>query len=490
MAKSGRDLAGRLRELQLETLHDLALALHSHRSEQELVDDLLQRVCAVVDPSAAAAVTRDSAGVPRAVASVGFEQSLTAADLLRSPMWEELLVEDRALSRHDGVFAEREFDEIHCVPLDYRGRLFGYLSVLDKEARGGHREGFTEEDRRFLTSVAALGAAVLDGVRQVQSLIDRSERLEEENKLLKQQWVHDVEGQKIVAQATPMQQVLEVIERVAPRGVNVLVRGESGTGKELIARLLHQRSEREGPLVVVNCAALPETLLESELFGIEGGVATGVQARIGRFELADQGTLFLDEIGDLDVTLQVKLLRVVQEREVMRLGSQRSKAIDVRLVTATHRPLEELVANGGFREDLYYRLKGVEVVLPPLRDRVEDVPRLARYFLERFCEHERIEIPAISRPAWDLLLSHDYLGNVRELRSIVEGAAALAVGEIDAELLAPLLGEAHAPGPEALDLATLERRHIRRVLRMTSGNKSAAARLLGVNRRTLARRGF
>jgi transcriptional regulator with PAS, ATPase and Fis domain len=272
----------------------------------------------------------------------------------------------------------------------------------------------------------------------------------------------------------------------------VLIRGESGTGKELIAKLLHHLSGRGGPLVALNCGALPESLLESELFGIEGGVATGVAARRGKFELADGGTLFLDELGDMPPALQVKLLRALQEREVVRVGGEAPVQVDVRVVAATHRDVEALVAEGRIREDLFYRLKGVELTLPPLRERREDVPHLVRHFLDQFCAREEIAVPALSHEASALLLEHDYPGNVRELQNLVEGAASLAEGTIDAELLRSLMGAAppSAAGPEALDLAAIERRHIRRVLDLAHGNKSSAAKMLGIDRKTLTRKGF
>jgi two-component system response regulator HydG len=230
--------------------------------------------------------------------------------------------------------------------------------------------------------------------------------------------------------------------------------------------------------------------LESELFGIEGGVATGVHARAGKFELADGGTLFLDEIGDMQPAVQAKLLRALQEREVVRLGGAKPVPVDVRLIAATHRDLESLVAEGGFREDLYYRLKGVEVELPPLRDRRQDVPHLVRHFVERFCAREGIAVPPFRSEALALLLAYDYPGNVRELQNLVEGAVSLAEREIDADLVRSLLGSTAATGPEALDLAALERRHIQRVLQLAGGNKTSAARLLGVDRKTLQRKGF
>ena len=487
------DLSRLRQRLRLETLYDLLVALHEHRTEQELVDELLQRVCAVLDPSAAIAATRDDHGQLRALALAGWGGAEpTAPRLFGSALWKELLLDRSAQLRRAGTWLERPYEGLLAVPISYRSDLQGLLVVLDKETRGRTRSTFSEEDRRFLESVSAIAGVTLDGLRQVENLMSRSERLEAENKLLRSQMEHHVAGQQIVAEAAPMRRVLDIVDRVAPRGINVLVRGESGTGKELVAQLLHQQSERPGNLVAVNCAALPESLLESELFGIEGGVATGVQARTGRFELADGGTLFLDEIGDLQVSLQVKLLRALQEREVMRLGGTRPVPIDVRLITATHRPLEELVADGSFREDLYYRLKGVELHLPPLRERREDIPHLVHHFLERFCAHENLKVPVVTGDALQLLLSHDYSGNVRELQSVVEGAVALAEGAIDAQLVGSLLGSktVGVSSPEALDLSTVQRRHIRRVLKLTDGNKSAAARLLGVDRRTLLRKGF
>jgi two-component system NtrC family response regulator len=258
------------------------------------------------------------------------------------------------------------------------------------------------------------------------------------------------------------------------------------------------RSGRGGPLIALNCAALPETLLESELFGIEGGVATGVTARRGKFELAHGGTLFLDEVGDLALPLQVKLLRALQEREVTRVGGREPIAVDTRVVAATHRSLEQLVRDGRFREDLYYRLRGVDIELPPLRDRREDIAHLVRHFAREFAGREGIAEPRFDREALALLLAWDYPGNVRELQNVVEGAISLvpgrgdAGGRIDAALVRSLLGagSAAADGAGTMALEQVAERHISRVLRLVGGNKSAAAKLLGVNRRTLHRKGF
>lgn len=485
-------LAEKRRILQLETLYDLALALQVHRPEQALADELLERVCAVLDPAAAVAVTRGGYGGARAVASVGWTGVPPEGErLLEDRVWQELLASGQSIIRRSGDLAGRPFEELLATPLNLRGVFLGYVAVLDKEVRSGESAAFSGGDRRFLESVASLAAVALDGARQVESLVVDRERLEEENKLFKDRLADEISGQRIVAHAPALRRALEMIERVAPRGVSVLLRGESGTGKELVSKVLHVLSGRVGSLVALNCAALPESLLESELFGIEGGVATGVQARRGKFELADQGTLFLDEIGDMKPALQVKLLRALQEREVVRVGGQEAIPVDVRLVAATHQNLEQMIDQGRFREDLFYRLKGVEVEIPPLRERRADIPHLIRYFTEVFCETERIEPPQFSPDALALLMSYDYPGNVRELQNLVEGAVSLAEGSIDLELVQSLISApAQAASPQALDLASAEKRHIARVLRMAGGNKTRAAQLLGVDRRTLQRKGF
>ncbi len=495
MLRADANLAEKRRILQLETLYDLALALQGQRAEQELVDELLERVCTVLDPAAAVAVTRDAYGGPRGTATVGWTESApSGAALLASPLWRELLTEGRLLARANGELAGRPYGELLATPLAYRGVYLGYVAVLDKEARGdagsAASSSFSADDRRFLDSVAALAGVALDQARQVERLETQRERLAEENKALKGRLSDEIAGRRIVATAPPMRHVLEIVERVAPRSVNVLVRGESGTGKELIAKLLHLLSGREGSLIALNCAALPESLLESELFGIEGGVATGVHARPGKFELADAGTLLLDEIGDMDVSLQVKLLRALQEREVVRVGGRQPIPVDVRLVAATHQDLEALVAAGRFREDLYYRLKGVEVVLPPLRERRGDIPHLVRAFLEEFCRREGIPAPVFRADALAVLMAHDFPGNVRELQNLVEGSVSLADAEVDASLIRSLVGAAAQTSPEPFDLEAMERRHIQRVLKLTGGNKSEAAKILGVNRKTLQRKGF
>ena len=272
---------------------------------------------------------------------------------------------------------------------------------------------------------------------------------------------------------------------------NVLLRGESGVGKERVALLLHSFSDRaREPFVPLNCAALPETLLESELFGIEEGVATGVQRRHGKIELANGGTLFLDEVADLSLALQAKFLRVVQEREFERLGGRERIPVDIHLVTATNRDLEAMVEKGEFRRDLYYRLRVVVVEVPTLRDRRADVPLLARHFLELYGERFGRPGLSLSREALAALMAHPFPGNVRELENAIQAAIALAPEEtITVDDLRLKVESRQDPSSGGLiSLGDVERRHIENVLRAVDGNRQEAARILGIDRTNLYRK--
>jgi two-component system NtrC family response regulator len=303
---------------------------------------------------------------------------------------------------------------------------------------------------------------------------------------------HRLEG--IIGESGRMQEVLALVTRIAPSDATVLVRGESGTGKELVARAIHFNSLRaNGPLVTLNCAALPEQLLESELFGHEKGAFTGAVAqRKGRFETADEGSIFLDEIGDLSPALQVKLLRVLQERQFERLGSSRTLTVDVRVIAATNKDLESAMRAGTFREDLYYRLNVVTIQIPPLRDRREDIPLLLDHFLRKFAEKNRRNVTGLTAAARDALLKYEYPGNVRELENIAERAVLLCRGQvIDLEDLPATVrpGQRSAADPLPKDLpgvlAEIERQAIQSALERTGGIQTQAAEALGISERVL-----
>lgn len=319
--------------------------------------------------------------------------------------------------------------------------------------------------------------------------------LRHENQTLKRQLVaFDAGG--IIGSSPAMQGLLDMLAMVAPSDATVLISGESGTGKELIARAIHANSRRnDGPFVAVNCAALSENLLESELFGHEKGAFTGAdRRREGHFAHADGGTLFLDEIGEISPAMQVKLLRAIQEREFQRVGGDQSVRVDVRLVAATNKDLEKEVEAGRFRQDLYFRLNVVTLDMPPLRERVEDIPLLAAHFLARFSEKNHKQIKGFTPSAMGVLLKHAWPGNVRELENVVERAVVLLVGEYVSEReLPPSLAGNAANAEEAAPAASLaglsldevEKRAILQTLESCGGNKSEAARRLGVTRKTL-----
>ncbi len=351
------------------------------------------------------------------------------------------------------------------------------------------------------TAVGAIKAGAADYLTKPLNLdellhrihqVRERQRLLTENRELREALAerHRVEG--IIGESGQVQEVLSLVRRVAPSDATVLIRGESGTGKELIAKAIHHASPRaSGPLVKVNCAALAETLLESELFGHERGAFTGaVSARKGRFELADGGSLFLDEIGDLPAHLQVKLLRVLQEREFERVGSSRPIPVNVRLLAATHRNLEVLIRDGRFRDDLYYRINVVTIALPPLRERREDLPLLIDHFVRLFSEKNAKSIRGFSRDAREALLRYDYPGNVRELENLIERAVVLTRDEVIG--LADLPLTLHDPSPEPSSgsgliaaVEGLERRMILDALAKSNGTQTRAAELLGISERVL-----
>jgi DNA-binding NtrC family response regulator len=325
-------------------------------------------------------------------------------------------------------------------------------------------------------------------------LVSERYRIINENRELREalQERHRIEG--IIGESGPMLEVLSLVRRVAPSEATVLIRGESGTGKELIAKAIHFGSPRaRGPLVKVNCAALPEALLESELFGHEKGAFTCALTSLhGRFELANVGTIFLDEIGDLPLHLQAKLLRVLQEREYEKVGSSRSVKVNVRILAASHRPLEALIKAGQLREDLYYRLNVVTILIPPLRERRTDLVLLIEHFLRRFAEKNGKTIRGLTPEAREILLRYDYPGNVRELENIVERAVVLTRDDVIGSGDLPLTVQE----PEIADggdretnltvaVEALERRMIRDALAQADGVQTRAADLLGLGERGL-----
>lgn len=320
----------------------------------------------------------------------------------------------------------------------------------------------------------------------------RSRDMEKENRDLKEQLDKKYGLEHIIGKSPAMELVFDKIRQVAPSRATVMIQGESGTGKELVAHAIHQLSPRlHGPYVAVHCAALPESLLESELFGHEKGAFTGAVAqRQGRFERADGGTLFLDEIGEISPLIQVKLLRVLEERAFERVGGQARVDVDVRLITATNRDLEKMVADGSFREDLFYRLNVIQIALPALREHREDIPLLAHHFLKQASKDNEKDVQNITPEALDILTGYDWPGNVRELRNRIESMVVMCrsdkIGLRD--LPAELRGGTIPTGRHSDSLEETEKRLIIDALRQNKGNKTKAAEQLGISRRTIHRK--
>ncbi|MEW6433841.1 MAG: sigma-54 dependent transcriptional regulator [Myxococcota bacterium] len=427
-----------------------------------------------------------------------------ARDALKSLLTDEGYEVREAGDGEEGLEALAEFrpDAVLC---DVRMPKMDGLSLLKRAREDGHEALFimmtafgsietaVEAMRRgaedYLTKPLDVGAVT---ARLEKALEKR--QLMRDNQLLRERIREKYQFSNIVGDSPELQAVFDVVKRAAPTRATVLILGESGTGKELIAQAIHEESPRRSkPFVKVPCAALSETLLESELFGHEKGSFTGaVGRREGRFELADNGTLFLDEIGDISPSLQVKLLRVLQQREFERVGGTTTLKVDVRVVAATNKDLAAEVKAGRFREDLYYRLNVVSVTLPPLRKRKSDIPALVAHFIERYSELHGKEVRGLAPGTLNALLSYDWPGNVRELGNVVERAVVLARGtELTGDDLPPTLRgpRPRDRSPDALipgaTLYEIEREAILRTLEMVDGSTSRAADVLGISVRKI-----
>jgi len=334
----------------------------------------------------------------------------------------------------------------------------------------------------------------LDHLMQVVSKALEVRALREENRELKAELGRRYEFDNIIGRSPAMQEIFASIERVAPTRATVLLAGESGVGKDLIARAIHFHSpRRDRPLVKINCSALPENLMESELFGYEKGAFTGAQtSKPGKFEQADTGTVFLDEIGDVPAPIQVKLLRILQEREFERLGSNVTRRIDVRVVAATNQDLRAALEQGTFREDLYYRLNVVPLNIPPLRERKQDIPFLANHFVHKLAPENGCQVERITDAGMEKLIAYYWPGNVRELENVIERSLVMSTGtaldaadiKLEADRRPRPQTDVHFL-PEGLTLDAYEQEIIREALRRADGNKSQAARLLGLTRNAL-----
>ncbi len=380
-----------------------------------------------------------------------------------------------------------------CAPLRVEETVYGVIHLYSTD-----RENLLEpNDLEFALALADQMAVALAGLQDRESLENGLARMQGENESLRDQLAIDSE---LIGDSEAMQQLRQLIDRIASTDATVLVRGESGVGKELVARAIHFRSRRcQGPFVCMNCAALSESLLESELFGHEKGAFTGAaDRRPGKFEQSDGGTLFLDEVGEMPLAIQAKFLRALEGHPFERVGGRTTVDVNVRVVAATNRNLEEAVADGTFRKDLYFRLFVVEIQVAPLREHPEDIPQLANFFCEQFARKSEREVGGFTADGLSALQIYDWPGNVRELKNTVERTVILCTGEKITEadiqlsaLVSPDSSSAassHATAGQQVSLESLEQQHILAVLESTGWNKSQAARILGIERSTLDRK--
>jgi len=405
--------------------------------------------------------------------------STTAVDeVLRSgqPLLIYEAQEDKRFGTTESILVE-QIQSIACVPLHIKEHQVGAI-YIDSRTR---RARFTQEHLPFLTAFANQAAIAIENARLYGFLRSENRRLRTE--------VQRLRGfDEIIGQSLPMKDIFNTLSRVAGSDATVLIEGESGTGKELIARALHNNSERaEKPFVAIFCGSLPENLLESELFGYKKGAFTGaVTDKKGLFETANEGTVFLDEVGDLSPRTQQALLRVLQEGEVKRVGENQVRTVDVRIVSATNRPLKDLLKSGEFREDLYYRLNTITIEMPPLRHRRGDVALLAHHFLDRFATRKKSGIKGFTPDAIEAMNDYSWPGNVRELENAVERGVVLGQSEFikKEDLLLPEKEDSDPFEPE-ITLKDAERRVVLRTLAAHDGNVSETARVLDVSRRWL-----
>ena len=408
----------------------------------------------------------------------------------------------------------REIDQITgydtrnivCFPLTtFEGQVIGAFQVLNK------RDGpFTHEDEQILSMLASQACVAIENVQNYQASVERHHSLSSENSHLKKQLAGKYAYPSFVGDSPPILEVKKALDKVSTTNANVLITGESGTGKELIARAIHSKSARANRVfIALNCASLPESLLESELFGIEKGVATGVAKRSGYFELADEGTLFLDEIGEMDLSMQAKLLRTLQEQAFMRVGGSQEIQVNVRVIAATNHDLKLAIQNKEFREDLYYRLNVFPIHVPPLRERGNDIPMLAKFILGKVVEKMNLSKKTFTADSLQAMLSHPWRGNVRELENVIERAVILSdSAEVDMQGMLEEIGASGAPGApqsspalggpspappaDGHDLKDavkiLEVHMISEALERTGGNQIQAAKMLGISREGLRKK--
>ena len=471
----------------LEALSEIALTINSIQDPDLLLENILQIAMDTLQAERGFVLLKDP-GEPHGFAirnsnNVSEKQIVDLMELSTSVVAEVFekgepiilfeALEDQRYGTSESIVLQ-QIQSIACMPLCIKDHQIGAI-YLDSVSRRSH---FTKESLPFLSALANQSAIAIENVRLYQSLRDENRRLRGEIKR-----IHGFD--EIIGQSVRMQQIFETMSRLLDTDATLLLEGESGTGKELVARAIHYNGLRKDkPFITLFCGSLPDSLLESELFGHKKGAFTGAATdKPGLFESADEGTIFLDEVGDLTPRIQTALLRVLQEGEVKRVGENNIRKVDVRVISATNKPLKELIKAGEFREDLYYRLNTISITLPPLRHRKSDIPLLAHHFLDRFAVKQRNYIKGFTQDVVSALERYNWPGNVRELENTVRRAVVLTTSELitvdDLKLPQQIEDDALEPG---ITLKEAERRLVEKTLAEFDGNISESSRVLGVSR--------
>jgi len=475
------------RDTILDALSRISNVINTLQEPDTLLERIMDIAVETVGAERGYILLTDDAGTPQVRTARNFsEENLKDVTRISTSVVRQVLQTGETVLVYD-TESEGGFDSMHsiimykirsvaCVPLKIKERPMGviYLDSIN------HRSGFTHTSIPFLTTFANQAAIALENAQLYQNVREENRQLRKEA-----QRVSGFAG--IIGESAKMKQVFDMINSVLDADATVLIQGESGTGKELVARALHHHGlRREKPFVALFCGSLPESLLESELFGHKKGSFTGaISDKKGLFEAADGGTFFLDEIGDISPALQTQLLRVLQEGEIKRVGENHVRQVDVRILTATNKDLQEKIKDGSFREDLYYRLNVINIYLPALRERGEDVPLLAQSFLMGFADKYKKALQGFAPEAMDRLLRHAWPGNIRELKNTIERAVVLAKGAMIGlqDLRLPETNGHAADASVATTLEELIRRQVEQTLQETGGNVTHAAMRLGVSRR-------
>jgi Nif-specific regulatory protein len=497
---------------ELQALYEIGQALSSVHDLDHLLELAMERVVTLLDIESASSILLDEerdelyfkvaydrrAGHEQDLREVRFPAKQGIAGWVINEGQSQIVLDVDRDPRFYGkvdVHTGTRTRSIICVPLRTKNRIIGVLEAINK------LQGvFTVDDVRLLEAFANQLALASENARLIQELQGARDRLSEENRYWREELAQTVQFETLVGESPSMQKVYRLVQPVLNTTTHVLLTGESGTGKDLIARVLHFQGPRaKGPFIAINCAAIPENLLEAELFGYERGAYTGAtQRKPGRFELAAGGTIFLNEIGDMSAVLQAKLLQVLQDKQFERLGGTETITTDARIIAATNQDLAQLIAEGRFRNDLFYRLNVYPIALPPLRERQEDLGPLTMSFLKRFSQTLRKEVLGISKDAMGLLERYSWPGNVRELENVIERAVILCQGmvvtpqdlpSLREHLKAPVpSGDTFRLPPGGIVLADVEKGLIQQALEQSHQNKSHAAKLLHLSRTQLRTR--